>query len=120
MSTRGQESRRWSRRRVVGATVVALVVVSLLTVGAASGRPFAQHRSGDASAALNDMSYTHLLSRAQGRASSVSRRARLAAHHSLSNSINALFPAFAPVSTGCGTGGTIADQSGFEDADANL
>src|SRR5438046_2894391 len=121
MSTRGKFGRPLRRRDVVGATAfVAVVVVSLLTVGAASGRTIAQHRSGDASAAGSAMSSTHVLSRAH-RHASLSRASRLAAHRSL-------FPAFGLISnaiplapiTGCGGNGTIADASGFEDADGNL
>ena len=124
MSPRGNSGRRWRRRNVFGVAVAALLVVSLLTVGAASGRTGAYHRSGDARTAHSAMSTAHLLSRAHGHASLVSRA--LHAHHSLS-SLGSFFSAFRPTadllalnSTGCGTAGTIADQSGFEDADGNL
>jgi uncharacterized repeat protein (TIGR01451 family) len=121
---------------VIGATViVAFAVISLLTFGAASGRPVAQHRSGDAATARNAMSSTHQLSRAQGHASSVSRASGHAAQHSLSSSSHSLFHAARSSSaasssaarllaaTGCGSSGppdSIADQTGFEDADGNL
>jgi uncharacterized repeat protein (TIGR01451 family) len=135
MSTGGKFGRHWRRRKVVGATaIVALVVVSLLTLGAASGRPAAQQSSGDRAAAGNAMSSTHLLSRAHGNASLVSRSSSRAAQHSLSSSSSSLsgagasfFPslggssrALAASITGCGADGTIADASGFEDADGNL
>jgi uncharacterized repeat protein (TIGR01451 family) len=77
------------------------------------------------------MSSTHLLSRARGHASLVSRSSSAAAHHSLASSGSSLFPRFGTTSssstgrllasvTGCGADGTIADASGFEDADGNL
>ena len=75
------------------------------------------------------MSSTHLLPRAQGHASYVSRSSSSTANHSLSGSSPKLFPAFGPTSssdarllaaTGCGASGSIADQTGFEDADGNL
>ena len=72
------------------------------------------------------MSSTHSLSRAQRHASLVSAHA---SHHSLLTSSFlplALFGSLggssqplAPI-TGCGAAGTIADKSGFEDADGNL
>ena len=135
MSTRGKFGRPWRRRNVLGATViVAFVVVSLLTLGAASGRPAAQHTSGDRAAAGSAMSSTHLLSRAQANASLVSRSSSHASHQSVSSSNssfgNSLFPALGSTSSsasrslasisGCGADGTIADASGFEDADGNL
>ena len=132
MSTPRNPRRPWRRRSLIGAAVVgALVVASLLTLGAASGRQVAQPQSGDASAAHNAMSSTHSLSRAQGRASFVSRSASAASHQSLSSSSFSPFSAFGttPSSsanrllaaiTGCGASGTIADASGFEDADGNL
>ena len=137
MSTRGKFGRPWRRRNVVGATViVAFVVVSLLTLGAASGRPAAQHSSGDRAAAGSAMSSTHLLSRAQADASLVSRSSSHASHQSLSNSSSSfgysLFPALGSTSSSAsrslaatgpcpgGADSTIADASGFEDADGNL
>ena len=135
MSTRGKFGRPWRRRNVLGATViVAFVVASLLTLGAASGRPAAQHTSGDRAAAGSAMSSTHLLSRAQANASLVSRSSSHASHQSLSSSNSSfgysLFPALGSTSSsasrslasisGCGADGTIADASGFEDADGNL
>ena len=130
MSRSGNPRRPWRRRSLVGAAVVgAVVVASLLTLGAASGRQVAQHGTGDRSAVHNAMSSTHSLSRAQGHASFVSRAGSASVHHSLASSDSSLFPAFGPNSssaarslaaTGCGATGTIAAASGFEDADANL
>ncbi len=134
MSTPRNPRRPWRRRSLTGAAVVgALVVASLLTLGAASGRQAAQHQSGDASAAHNAMSSTHSLSRAQGHASLVSRASRNSLSSSSPSSSSSLLPAFNPTSsaasrllasTGCGIGGasdgSIADQTGFEDADGNL
>ena len=130
MSRSGNPRRPWRRRSLVGAAVVgAVVVASLLTLGAASGRQVAQHGTGDRSAVHNAMSSTHSLSRALGHASFVSRSASASVHHSLASSDSSLFPAFGPNSssaarslaaTGCGATGTIAAASGFEDADANL
>src|SRR6516164_4036731 len=99
MSTAGKFGRSWRRRNVVGATaIVAVVVVSLLTVGAASGRIFAQHRSGDASAGRSAMSSTHRLSHAQRYASRFSLHA---AHHSTSSlhslSLSSFASPFAPI-----------------------
>src|SRR6476620_3017615 len=122
MSTGPTYGRRSRRRHVTGATtIVALVVVSLLALGSASAYQAVQHRSGDASAAGSAMSSTHLLSRAHRHGFRASRALRHAAHHSRtlkSGSIFSLLP-LAPI-TGCGTVGTIADASGFEDADGNL
>ena len=130
MSRSGNPRRLRRRRSLVGGAVVgALVVVSLLTVGAASGRRVAQHGMGDRAAVHNAMSSTHSLSRALGHASFVSRSASASVHHSLASSDSSFFPAFGPNSssaarslaaTGCGATGTIADASGFEDADGNL
>src|SRR3954469_19525640 len=93
MSTGGRFGRPWRRRSVLGATVVvALVFISLLTVGAASGRTMAQHNSGDSIAS---------------------------ASASFFPSLGGLSQTLAPI-TGCGADGTIADASGFEDADGNL
>src|SRR3954449_6466374 len=93
MSTGGRFGRPWRRRSVFGATViVALVVVSVLTVGAASGRTVAQHDSGDRVAASSASFFP---------------------------SLGGLSQTLAPI-TGCGADGTIADASGFEDADGNL
>ena len=133
MSTGRNFGRPLRRRNVVGATaIVALVVISLVTLGSASGRQVAQHRAGDASAAGSATSSTHVLSRAQGHASLVSRAS---GHAAPSASSSSLFPAFGSTSssasrllaafpsTGCGDSGppqTIADASGFEDADGNL
>ena len=135
MNTRGRFGRPWRRRNVVGATaIVALVVVSLLTVGAASGRPAAQQSSGNRVAAGSGMSSTHQLSRAQRNSSLVSRSSSRVAQHSLSSGSSSfsgagvsLLPSLVGSSrtlaasiTGCGADGTIADASGFEDADGNL
>jgi uncharacterized repeat protein (TIGR01451 family) len=99
-----------------------VVVLFLLVVGAAFGRSVAQHRVGDASAARNATSSTHVLSRAQGHAvpASASRLASSPFGSSLSlfNGLRTTSPLL--VSTGCGASGSIADQSGFEDADGNL
>ena len=116
------------RRSLIGAAVVgALVVASLLTLGAASGRQAAQHRSGDASAAHNAMSSTHQLSRAQGHASQISRATSGHAAHSSSSGSgssssifnSSLFPDLAPnrslAAASCGIDGT-----NFEDNDGNL
>jgi len=138
MSTPRNPRRRWpSRHGLIGAAVVgALVAISLLTLGAAAGRHVAQHGSGDRSAVHSAMSSAHSLSRAQGHA--VSRASGHAAHlsHSSSSSgsgsslFNAsVFPAFGSTSgatnrslasVSCGAAGTIANASGFEDADGNL
>src|SRR5215831_17433608 len=124
MSRPRSHRRSWSgRRSLIGATVlVAFVVVSLLTLGAASGSILAQHKSGDASAGGSAKSSTHLLSRAQGHASSVSRSSGSSASRSATGAGSALSPDLA--STGCGIGGasdgSLADQTGFEDADGNL
>jgi uncharacterized repeat protein (TIGR01451 family) len=134
MSTGGNFGRPLRRRNVLGATaIVAVVAVALLTLGSASGRQVAQHRAGDASAARSATSSTHVLSRAQGHASLVSRASGHAAQRSLSSpsSSFSLFPALGAATsavsrslaasiTGCGDDGTIADASGFEDADGNL
>src|SRR5437879_7063514 len=133
MSTQRNPRRRWpSRHGLIGAAVVgALVAVAVLTLGAAAGRQVAQHGSGDRSAVHSAMSSTHSLSRAQGHASLVSRASGHAAHLSHSSSGSSLFNAslfpdlarnrlLATTSTGCGVNGTIADASGFEDADGNL
>jgi len=80
------------------------------------------------------MSSTHSLSRAQGHASLVSRASGHAAHLSHSSSGSSLFnasvfPAFhgtsgatsrSLASVSCGAAQTIANASGFEDADGNL
>src|ERR1700746_827604 len=127
MSMRGKVGRPWRRRKVAGATlVVAVAVGAVFALGAASGRPLAQHRAGDASAAKNAMSSTHSLSRAQGHASQVSRAASGYAAHSSSSSsgsssslFNSAFPNLVSnrqlAVTGCGIDGT-----NFEDADGNL
>jgi uncharacterized repeat protein (TIGR01451 family) len=134
MSTERTFGRRWSRRKAVGATVVvALAVVSFLTLGSASGRTVAQHSSSDRVAASSATSSTHFVSRAQGHASSVSRSAQHLASSSSSTSKSSysLLPALGAASnatsrslaatiTGCGADGSIADASGFEDADGNL
>src|SRR4051795_510465 len=93
MNTRRRFGRPWRRRSVLGATVVvALVFISLLTVGAASGRTMAQHNSGDSIAS---------------------------ASASFFPSLGGLSQTLAPI-TGCGADGTIADASGFEDAGGHL
>jgi uncharacterized repeat protein (TIGR01451 family) len=119
MITGAQFRRPWRRRNVVGATaIVALVVVSLLTIGAASARVAAHHNSGHR-AAGRAVSSNHLLSRAHRRAThaSFSRLAR----HALLNRSSALSGAVGLASiTGCGADGSLADASGFEAADANL
>ena len=98
MSRSGNPRRPWRRRSLVGAAVVgALVVASLLTVGAASGRRVAQHGTGDRPAVHGAMSSTHSLSRARGHASLVSRSASASVHHSLSRSDSSRIPAFAPL-----------------------
>ena len=124
-----------SRRTLIGATVAAaLVVVSMVTFGAASGQPVAQHKSGETSAASGARSSTHLVSRGQGHASYVvrpsrssrssSRAALRAVMRSGSSPVgsSALFPNLASnrLLTATGCGGTIANASGFEDNDANL
>jgi hypothetical protein len=131
MSTRGKFGRPVRRRHVFGATtIVALVVFSVLALGSASARPAAHHH-GDASLAGRTMSSTHSLLRAERHAFLASRAAGHAAHHSLSHhafSLLSLSPFFAGLSqplapgtiTGCGNDGTIADATGFEDADGNL
>src|SRR5215475_11758396 len=127
MSTPENSRRPWrGRRGVVGAGIIAaLVVVSLLTFGAATGRPVAQHRSGDASTAGNATSSTHQLSRAQGHASNVSRVAGNTANsssstfssatsslsHNSGSTSNATGRLLASI-TGCGADGSIADATG--------
>ena len=59
------------QRKFLTGSIITLVF--MLAVGAASARSLAQQRSGDAAAARNAMSSTHLLSRAQGQASRVMR-----------------------------------------------
>ena len=130
MSTGEKFGRPWRRRNVIGATaIVALVVVSLLTLGSAAGRLVAQPHAGDAAAAGTAMRSTHVLSRANGHASLVSRASGHAARHSLSSSSSSLSSPLSSTSspasrllaaTGCGTSGSIADQTGFEDADGDL
>jgi uncharacterized repeat protein (TIGR01451 family) len=129
MSARGKLGRPWRRRNVFGATVIgAVVVVLLLTVGAASGRPAAQHKSAGLAAASSGRSATRLISRAHG---NVSRAAHVAQHSRQSSASfvgagGSLFSVLGGSSrtlasiTGCGADGTIADATGFEDADGNL
>ena len=108
MSTGGKFGRLRRRRNVVGATaIVAFVVVSLLTAGAASGRTASQ-QSGRLAAASSGVS-----------ASSSSSSSVVAAGASLLPSPGGSSQTLAPI-TGCGADGTIADASGFEDADGNL
>ena len=108
--------------------LISLIALAfLLAVGAASGNSLARHRAGHTGAARNAMSSTHLLSRAQG--SRASRVSQPALRSSLlgwstwlrfgSGSASSNAPGFAPPS-GCGASGTIAQKSGFEDADGNL
>ena len=129
MSTSGNVRRPSRRRHTLIATAVVgvLVAVALLTLGVASGRPVAQHGSGDASAAKSAMSSTHQLSRAQGHAAQTSRATSGNAAHSSSSSSgstsslfnSSILPNLAPnrslAATGCGIDGT-----NFEDADGNL
>ena len=130
MSAWDKLGRPGSRRNVLWATVVAAVAVgSVLVFGAAaSGSSVAQHRVGGAASAHAAMHSTQLLSRASGHASFVSRSSTSSTRHSGFSSASSLFSAFGPDSatarflaaTGCGTSGSIADQTGFEDADGNL
>src|ERR1700751_5490166 len=105
MITGAQFRRPWRRRNLVGATaIVALVVVSLLTIGAASARVAAHHNSGYR-AAGRAVSSNHLLSRAQGSAThaSLSRLAR----HALLSRPSSLSGAVGLASiTGCGADGS--------------
>jgi uncharacterized repeat protein (TIGR01451 family) len=120
--------RRPSSRRsgVVTATVlVAVVVGSVLALGAAAARLSGQHRSGDAATARHAMSSTHQLWRANRHVSRASSRFRPGRHLRFRSGI---LPALGPspnaallASTGCGLpSGSIADQTGFEDNDGNL
>ena len=132
MSTSRNPRRRLrGRRSLIGAAVVgALVVASLLTLGAASGRQVAQHQSGDHSAANNAMSSAHELSRAQGHASFVSRTASAASPHSLSSPSLSPFAAFGSTgtfrkpsllaATSCGVRRHDRRRHGFDYADGDL
>src|SRR5690242_11044016 len=102
MSTGGKWGRPLRRRNVFGATLlVALVVVSLLTLGSASART-------QASASLAS-------------ASSASAAQQVAANSSASGAgTSSVGGGILASITGCGADGTIADASGFEDADGNL
>jgi uncharacterized repeat protein (TIGR01451 family) len=114
MSTRGKSGRLKGRRNVLGAAaVVGLVVVSLLTAGAALGRPASHHSSASSS--------THLLSHALRNSLRVSGSARHAGSSSALFNASILGGAnpLAPVPS-CGAANTIANASGFEDADGNL
>src|SRR5262245_53860672 len=102
------------QRRVGTASLIALTLLLLGVAGAVGAvRPLA-------------MSSTHQLSRAHVQASSASGASVHAVAPSLSGSSasfvgrfgSAFFSPAAPLlsSTGCGAAGTIADQSGFEDA----
>jgi uncharacterized repeat protein (TIGR01451 family) len=98
-------------------SLIALVFL-LALAGAASGSAFT-HRSGDAAAVRNAMSSPRLLPHAQKQAT------RVSVTNSLFGPTWRLlggpgFSASPLTSTGCGAPGTIADQSGFEDADGNL
>jgi uncharacterized repeat protein (TIGR01451 family) len=105
------------RRTVLGAAIaVAFLVVALPALGAASGSSLAQHRSIDASATRNATSAATQLARAtSGAARLFSGSTSLFGSRSLFGSVAALASI-----TGCGADGTIADKSGFEDADGNL
>src|SRR6476659_5855028 len=98
MSIGGKFGRPLRRRHVFGVTaIVAVAVVSVLTLGSASARPVA-HRSGDASAAGTARSSTHALLRAERHAFRASRTSRSAAHHAFSHhsfSLLSLSPSFA-------------------------
>src|SRR5690242_5982774 len=102
MSTGGKWGRPLRRRNVFGATLlVALVVVSLLTLGSASART-------QASASLAS-------------ASSAGPAQQVAANSSASGAgTSSVGGGILASITGCGASGTIADASGFEDADGNL
>src|SRR5579884_2804708 len=133
--------RRPSRGRptLTGAIVaVAVGLAAALVFGAASGRFSAQHGSKNGSAARSAMRSTHLRSPAQrhtspvarSSASSVSSSSTRAARQNLVSFQPSFFSAFDPSLagmhralasiTGCGASGTIADATGFEDADGDL
>src|SRR5689334_22987491 len=104
MSTGGKWGRPLRRRNVFGATlVVALVVVSLLTLGSASAR----------TQASSSLASTSSSSAAQQAAVNGSVSTSGAGASSVGGGVLASI-------TGCGADGTIADASGFEDADGNL
>ncbi|MDX6480262.1 MAG: hypothetical protein QOG85_772, partial [Gaiellaceae bacterium] len=122
-------------QRTLGkSSIVALML--LLAVGAASGSSLVRHRSGHAVNARNATSSTRLLSRASGGVSGASGvvgvsdlSARTVARTFASTGswffgsrLGAGFGSAAPLApvTGCGAQGTLADKSGFEDADGNL
>jgi uncharacterized repeat protein (TIGR01451 family) len=103
--------------------VSLVAVLFLLAVGGASAHSSAQHRTGDAAAARNAMSSTHVLSRAPGHALRVTPQQSVARYllgSTLSFFHGSAFAAAPLAATGCGASGTIADKSGFEDADGNL
>ena len=104
MSTGGNWGRPLRRRNVFGATLlVALVVVSLFTLGSASART-------QASASLASTSSSSAPEQVAGNGSaSISGAGASSVGGGVLASI-----------TGCGADGTIADASGFEDADGNL
>src|SRR5262249_15346073 len=106
-------------RRFGKGSLIALVF--LLLVGAASARSIA-YRSGGAPAARNAMSASHLLPRATRHASRVSpfSISRALFGSALPMLHGTGFAAAPLAATGCGANGTIADLSGFEDADGNL
>jgi uncharacterized repeat protein (TIGR01451 family) len=103
----------------LGKGLVPSVVLLLVLAGSASARSLPQ-RSGDAAAAQPAMSSTPVLTPAQVQAAPGVADAPMTS--SLLGSSLSLLSAAPPAlpSTGCGASGTIADQSGFEDADGNL
>src|SRR4029078_9642866 len=104
MSTGGNWGRPLRRRNVFGATLlVALVVVSLFTLGSASAR----------TQASSSLASTSSSSAAQQAAVNGSVSTSGAGASSVGGGVLASI-------AGCGADGTIADASGFEDADGNL
>src|SRR5579884_4291225 len=138
MSTRGNVRRPTRGRPTLIGAIVAIAVglVAALVFGAASGRFDARHASGDHSAARTALRSSEQRSSASGHASLVSRSSSAsssvarAAGRTPASAQPAFFPAFdttfagigrtLAASSGCGASGTLADATGFEDADGNL
>src|SRR5579884_2397647 len=138
MSTRGNVRRPTRGRPTLIGAIVAIAVglFAALVFGAASGRFDARHASGDHSAARTALRSSEQRSSASGHASLVSRSSSAsssvarAAGRTPASAQPAFFPAFdttfagigrtLAASSGCGASGTLADATGFEDADGNL
>ena len=126
MSTPRKVRSMFRRRSVVGATIVmAVAVAATLTVGAASSRSAAQHRAAGISALGSVGRSTHVSANAHGRVSNASNVASNSARHSFrwssfNSSTRDSNAGRSLAGTGCGAANSIADQTGFEDADGNL